>query len=169
MSEVVYDEMPFGGYYGKPIENDVEAEEAIATIKSAKNQVEKMTAWYKQALEQIKEQQEGIIQNEIARLEGYFSKVPHNVGKSSESYQLPSGKLVRKKPQPEYKQDETILLPWVKKNAPKFLKVKESVAWIDLKKATKLSADGSNILMDGEVVPGVMVIDRDEEFKVEGI
>lgn len=154
-------------YYGEPITNDLEAEESLAIIKEAQDQVDRMAAWYKQALAKIKEQQSGIIENEKARLKEYFDTVPHRKAKASESYTLPSGKLVVKKVQPEFKKDEAILLEWAKHTAPELVKVEESVRWADLKGMGKV--EGNLFTLDGEIVPGIAVIPKEDEFGVEGL
>jgi hypothetical protein len=43
--------------------------------------------------------------------------------------------------------------------------VKKEVSWADLKKRADVSGD--NLLLDGEIIPGVTVIEREDVFEVQ--
>ena len=86
--------------------------------------------------------------------------------KTQVSYTLPSGKLVLKHQEPEYKPNDEILIPWLEKNNPSLIKVKKTADWAGLKKT--LTLDGTDMLTeDGEIVPGITVTPREDVFKVE--
>ena len=165
MSEALVNDVPVG-FYGDPITNDLQAEEAIKVIRDAKEQVSIMAEWYKNALAQIKEQQENIIENEKARLRAYFETLPHKKTTTQESYALPSGKLILKKQEPEYKRNEDQLLEWTKANAPAYVKTKQTVDWDGLKKALSYMDEYAIDPNTGEVVPGITVVDRGSVFQI---
>ncbi|MGI6078808.1 MAG: host-nuclease inhibitor Gam family protein [Fastidiosipilaceae bacterium] len=73
---------------------------------------------------------------------------------------LPHGTLKMRKQQPQYEYDESLMLPWAKKNLPEAVVVKESVAKTPVKKHIKDT---------GEMVPGVEIVERPERFSVEVI
>ena len=105
-------------------------------------------------------------------LEGYFRMVPHKESKTQESYLLPSGKLVMKKPAVVLEHNDELLLPWVKQNKSGFIKTKESVDWAGLKKEL-LSNEAIDpayrgfMTDDGEIIPGINRVEKPAEFKVE--
>lgn len=168
MSEAFeYEEIPFTGYTGKPIKNDLEADEAIQAIHEAEAHVERMAEWYKKALEQIKEQQDAVIQNELARLEEYFASVPHHKTDKQESYKLPSGKLIRKAQQPEWQKKEKVVIDWLKSSGnTQYIKVNESLCWEEMKKSV-IAKDGKAVdPITQEIIPGIDVIERDPVFTI---
>ena len=84
--------------------------------------------------------------------------------KTQLSYELPGGKLVLKAQQPEYERDEEKLVAWLKKNdLGGMVKVKETANWAELKKTLKADGD-CMVTTDGEVVPGIKVIEREPKF-----
>jgi phage host-nuclease inhibitor protein Gam len=93
--------------------------------------------------------------------------VPHKKTKTQESYKLPGGKLVLKTQNPEYKRDDKTVIDWAKANSlTQFVKVKEELDWDGLKKATAVF-EGHIVTEDGEIVPGIDVVDREAKFSVE--
>ena len=83
-----------------------------------------------------------------------------------EKYRLPSGEIVKKYPNPEFRRDNNKLLDWIKANGLDYVEVKESPKWGELKKITKVM-NGQVVTEDGEIVEGVEVIEREPvlEFK----
>lgn len=99
-------------------------------------------------------------------LANYFESVPHKKTKTQETYALPSGVLKMKKGGIEYNRDEEALTAWVKENAPEFLKVKETTDWAGLK--AKVTVNGHSVIDDsGEVIPGIVAIQKPDTFTVE--
>jgi hypothetical protein len=97
----------------------------------------------------------------------YFATVPHKKTKTQESYKLPGGKLVLKTQNPEYKKDEATVIEWLKKNdMAKYVKVEEKLDWAGLKEVTGVF-EGHIVTEDGEIVPGIDVVDREAKFVVE--
>ena len=68
---------------------------------------------------------------------------------------------------PEYKRDDKTVIEWLKNNNfPQYIKVKEELAWADLKANTAV-LDGKLFSEDGEEIPGVEVVNREPKFVVE--
>ena len=106
------------------------------------------------------------IHNMKEMLRDYFETVPHKVTKTEENYRLPSGKLVMKKLGPEFDYNDTELIEWLKNNKPgQYIKTKESVDWISLKKT--LTVVGEIVADDtGEIIPCITVTERPDEFTI---
>lgn len=104
------------------------------------------------------------------RLAEYFSTVPHRTTKTSERYDLPSGRLVLKHAQPEARRQEDVLAEWARQWMPEAVKVKVSPDWAKIKEAATI-VDGRYVIAtsDGEVVPveGVTLVEREATFEVE--
>lgn len=105
------------------------------------------------------------------RLQEWFRLQPNKrVTKTSERYDLPSGRLVLKRRQPEIQRDEAVLLDWVRKNLPEAVKVTVKPDWAAVKEAAAV-VNGQYVIAteDGEVVPveGVTLVEREPEFVVE--
>lgn len=81
---------------------------------------------------------------------------------------LPHGQLKMRAQQPEFVRDNDKLLGWLKQSGKsKYIVVKESPAWADLKKTLQVVG---NVMLDpetGEMVDGVEVIEREPKFYVE--
>ena len=151
------------------IDSDTKAEWALKKIAEARSDCAAWVAWYEEKIKQIKEQTDFDTANLEAMLARYFDTVPHKKTKTQESYSLPGGKLVLKKQNAEYNykdhQDETIA--WLKKNGgANYIKVKEELDWKSLKADTQ-ALNGQIVTMDGEIVPGITVIERPDKFTVE--
>ena len=75
--------------------------------------------------------------------------------------------MVRKLQQAEYKRDDKTIIAWLKeKFGGRFVKTTESVDWAGLKDATGVF-EGAIVTEDGEIVPGVEVIERPAKFEVK--
>ena len=153
------------------VTDDQTAEWCLDKIREARKEKEKWAAFYDEQKARAMNREDNRILFFESKLAVYFAKVPHKVSKTQESYQLPSGKLVRKEQKPEWEHDDAQLLPWVKENVPELIKTKESVDWDKLKKELSViwKEDGSQTITnaDGMVVPGVTVTERPDVFKVE--
>lgn len=151
------------------VKDDKSAEWCLTKIREARQEAEKWLAHYRLQMEKVQKEAD----NSVAYFEGllseYFDTVPHKATKTQQSYILPSGKLVLKKQQPQFATDDAALVPWLKDNAMgEFVKVKESADWSALKKLVTVTPDGASVVDEnGEVVPGVVVTQRPDVFKVE--
>lgn len=99
----------------------------------------------------------------------YFELIPEEFKKKTktmEKYRLPSGEIIKKYPNPEFKRDNKKLLGWIKANKLDYVEVKETPKWGELKKITKV-VNGQVVTEDGEIVEGVEVVERPPvlEFK----
>ena len=97
----------------------------------------------------------------------FFQTVEHKKTKTQESWSIPAGKLILKKQAPEFKRDEKAVIDWLKQNdGSQYVKTVESLDWANLKKDTTVV--GNTIVNnDGEIIPGVEVIEREDKFVVE--
>ena len=153
-------------YEGFIIDSDSKAEWALKVIREAREDCDRMVDWYKQKTKEVKEETEFRTMNLERQLMDYFATVPHKKTKTQESYSLPGGKLVMKKQQPEFKRDDATVIDWLKQNGGKFVKVKEELDWSGLKE-TVAAFEGHVITEDGEIVPGIEVVERENKFVVE--
>lgn len=151
------------------VKDDASAEWCMEKIREAEADRAKWKAHYEAQMEKVNEAADSAVNYFTAKLEEYFATVPHKATKTQESYSLPTGKLIRKKQQPEYERDDNKLVPWLKQNfMGQLVKVKESADWASLKTLVHVTPDGANVATDdGEIVPGVTVTPRPDVFKIE--
>ena len=149
------------------IDNDQKAEWALRKIAEARNDAQKWIDYYTRQIETIKAQTAEDTANLESMLYAYFQSVPHKKTKTQESYPLPGGTLVFKKQTPEFKREDDKVIEWLKKSGgTQFVKVAESLDWAGLKKTVTV-LDENVVTEDGEVVPGITVIEREPKFAVE--
>lgn len=178
MSELLKEEKPIRERF--VVDNDMKAEWCLSKIRTAKKnaerEIEELTRqmeFYKARMAQVQQEyeeeknffQEMLLLYFSNRVEGGFTKET----KTQVCYSLPTGKLLLKHREPEYdyktKQKDTI--EWLKKNeGQQFVKVKEELDWKALKAIVTVSGSGV-CTAEGEVVPGITVTQRDDEFVVE--
>ena len=164
------DEYPGDTYQ---IDTDKKAEHAVKQIKKWREETARLLtnaddeiAELQEAKRKLQERQEAREGYYKALLHAYFETVEKATTKTQASYKLLNGKLVLKKQQPEYLRDEAALVAWAKDNAPAYVQVEESVAWGELKKATETQGDKVIYKDTGEVVPGVVAVERPDVFEV---
>lgn len=157
---------------GWTIKSDLEADWALDKIREEQADcrrfemvVNEKVAQLQAALTKKKDQAERSTEFFTVKLQDYFKTVPHKATKTQETYSLPSGKLVLKHQKPEFLRDEDTLLKWVEQNSPELVKVKKSTNWEELKKSIIISGN-SAITEDGEAIPGIIVQNKPDEFKV---
>ena len=161
MSEVIREEQGF------VIDTDQKAKWALDKIKEARADRDYWVAWYEQKIVEIKAQTDANTANLEGMLSAYFDTVPHKKTKTQESYTLPGGKLILKTQNPEYKRDDKAVIEWLKANGQeRFVKIEEKLDWAGLKAETA-AFKGRIITEDGEIIPGIEVIDREPKFVVE--
>lgn len=155
------------------IDSDKKADWAIEKIKDERAECARLKqiaidriAELNERINELQERTDRRTGNLKALLMDYMQTVkPTKQTKTQTQYELLSGKLVWKKQQPLYERDETALLAWAEQTAPELVKVKKEVSWADLKKRADVSGD--NLLLDGEIIPGVTVIEREDVFEVQ--
>lgn len=105
-----------------------------------------------------------------AALADYMRRVKCKSTKTQDSYQLLSGKLIRRKASIEYKVDDETLTKWLNDNGLEDL-VKVTVAprWGDLKKLLTGDTESGavTIASTGEMVEGVKAIENPEKFSIK--
>ena len=149
------------------IDSDAKAQWALKKIAEARADRDTWVEWYTEKIRQIKEQTDFDTANLEMMLADYFQTVPHKSTKTQESYTLPGGKLILKKQNPEYVRDDKTAIDWLKANGgDAYVKVEEKLDWATLKADTQV-VNGQVVTMDGEIVPGIEVIDREPKFTVE--
>jgi phage host-nuclease inhibitor protein Gam len=158
---------------GFVIDNDTKAEWAIRKIAEIRAEFSRYEMVCKNAISvyetkmQLKKQEmERNIGGLTGMLQHYAESVPMKVTKTQATYKLPSGTLKLKFGRPEFVRDEEQLVPWLKENAPEYIKIKESADWAALK--PKVSVSGSSVVDEnGEAVPGITVVEKPDVFLVE--
>ena len=151
------------------IDTDEKAAWAVSRIAEKRAKCDEFVKWYKDKIKEIEEATEADCAFLSGSLERYFDSVPHKTTKTTESYSFPGGKLTRKKQQTEFKRDDAAVIEWLKKNAGgQFVKVEEKLDWAGFKDATGVF-EGTVVTADGEIVPGIEVIERPDKFVVEQI
>lgn len=132
------------------IENDKTADWAIAQIKEAEDERDRLISL---AESQIKDLNDKIkefetkCENDTAYLKSllamYFETVPSKETKTQKSYKLLSGTLVFKKPSSKIVHDDDKLLEYLEENEGKdYIKIKKSIDWAEFKKTLTVSDDG---------------------------
>ena len=102
----------------------------------------------------------------LSKLNAYLDTVTRKKTKTQETYQLLSGKLVRKFAKQKLVPDKEALLAWCKENAPEYVKRTEEAMWGEVKGKFNI-VDGSVIYSDtGEYVPCVGVEETPMAFDV---
>ena len=176
MSEELIDEIEYpedednGDEQFRPhfvIEDDQVAEWAMEQIRQANEEKAKWKQFYDERYQRVCNEADRTIANMEAVLQTYFEKVPHKVTKTQENYTLPSGKLVMKRQEPEYKRTDADVIKWLKDNGgEKYVVNKEVLDWASLKKSLTIVGD-MVADEDGQMIPCIEVVERPDVFKVE--
>lgn len=156
------------------VTTDSQADWAIEKIAEAKAEYERLVAVCDERIAQFearKQDAEAAYTQTLSYMSGllsdYFDTVPHKTTKTQETYALPSGKLVFKRPAKKPVKDDSALLEWVKANAPEYVETTEKTRWNDLKKRL-MESNGRYIDMEtGEVVDGVRAEEEPGKFEVK--
>jgi hypothetical protein len=159
------------------ISNDADADWVIEKIVAVKNELRHKEMVASTKIEQIQQwldKERAAAEKEIAYreylLKEYFESLPADFIKETKTqkiYKLPSGTLRLKQQQPEYIRNDELLLQWVKTNKPRFVRIKESVDWAGLKELVVAAGDKVIDTQTGEVIDGVIVVEREPKFIVE--
>ena len=154
------------------ITDDLMADWAVEKINAARAERDRLVSLVQEKIEQLEEKRKLYIVNFEentsylrSKLMEYFSTVKTQDTKTMKKYKLVSGTLILKKQQPMYERDEAKLLTWAEQTVPELVKVKKEVSWADLKKQADVSGD--KLMLDGEIIPGVTVVEREGVFEVQ--
>ena len=125
----------------------------------------------KEKLDKVRNEKQFKIEKRNGYLLQYFETIPEELKKKTktmEKYRLPSGEIVKKYQNPDYKRDETKLVNWIKSNKLNdYVETVEKPKWGELKKLT-ITKGSQVILQDtGEIIEGVEAIEKPPviEFK----
>ena len=151
------------------ITDDSMAEWAMQKIAEARADTAKWTEHFAAQLDRIRkdnEQTEAFFSAALAR---FFESVPHRKSATQEKYVLPGGELLRKKQQPEYIRDDSVLVPFLLENGMSdFVKNKPSADWAAIKKTCTIMEDGTVVDKEsGLVLEGVTAEARPDKFEVK--
>lgn len=152
------------------VTDDEKAEWCMAKIREHRQEIDKWTQHYEAEKKRVCIKHENAIIKLEGMLKGFFFQ-QDDAGltretKTMTAYNLPDGRLMMKRQNPEYERDDEQILAWLRENAPQFIKTKETVDWAGLKDS--LGVLGENMVTEeAEVVPGIKVVSRPDIFKVE--
>ncbi|MCU9958811.1 hypothetical protein BJQ92_00314 [Bacillus licheniformis] len=139
-------------------------EVADKQIERLKMQIERLEHWQEEAKKEYVEREDFCKH----RLERYMReevrKMQENGKKPKKTIKLPYGTIKLVKQQPEYQRNENDLLEYAESKG--FVRVKKDVDWAAIKNKAKVFGD-KLIDADGELIPGVTVVDREDKFTVE--
>lgn len=165
------------------VNSDIEVSSAIDYINWAEYQKEKNVKMYEKSIapfvENIKKA-ERWLEEQNGRLETNVNTVTTNLKvylmrdnqnrffegkKARKSVKTPLGTFTLKKQQPQYVKEEKLLMEYAKSAGKVNEKTTVSVDWAAIKKESQL-VDGKLIDPNGEVVPGVKVVEQDDKATV---
>lgn len=161
---------------GWTIEDDEAADWALRRIREVTDECERLNETrrrivetYKNAIRAEEERAERKISNLRWHLRNYFERVPHKATKTQESYRLPSGTLLLKRPPVQFEREDEAVMDWLQREGLwEYIESKRTLRWGELKKGTGVAADGGVYWMDtGEMIPGLRAVARDPEFTVK--
>ena len=122
---------------------------------------------YMQKIQVAKEDCERRTSFLISELDRYLDTAPARETKTQVSLALPAGRLVRTKAKQEFQRAGDALLAYVKACAPEYVRVKEEVAWNELKQDLAITGDAAVRRSTGEVVPGITVVKKPASFEIK--
>lgn len=156
--------------------DDVEkAEWALDKIRDHKAEINKWTQYFEAEKRRVCMKHENAIIKLIGKLKGFFILMYEGgftrALKTMDAYNLPTGRLAMKHPGPKFVRDDDVIIEWLRKNAPQFIKTTETVDWDGMKKAFSFVGTRMAKVDDetGEIeyIPGVDVIQPEDEFEVK--
>ena len=147
-------------------DTDQKAEWCMEQIRRAEAEKAKWKAFYDEQYKKVCDAEDSTIETMKAFLYSYFETVPHKTTKTEENYRLPSGKLVLKRQEPEFRYEDAELVAWLRANqADKYVKVKESTDWAALKKT--LTVIGETVAdEEGQIIPCITAAERPDIFTI---
>lgn len=160
--------------WGFNIKDDGTADWAVGKIKEAQEEHDRLQALIDAKRAELDEaeakndkqleQNTGFLK---AKLMEYMRTVKCKDTKTQSTYQLLSGKLVRKKGRLNFQKDEEAMESWLLENAPDYVDFKSVIKWGDFKKTLLVTEDGTVASEDGEVLDFIKAEVGPEEFEVK--
>lgn len=106
-------------------------------------------------------------------LASYFENVDDKFkkkAKTQEKYRLPSGEIIKKYPSPKLERKEQDLLNWIKNSGmSEYIETKEAAKWGELKKKTIINGSTVVFTETGEVIDGVVAVERPPTIEFKSI
>ena len=157
------------------IENDKTADWAITKIHEAELERDRLIALAEEQISDLTDRIEELknkCNNDTAylksRLEVYFNTVPTKETKTQKSYKLLSGTLVFKKPSIKINHDDEKLLEFCDNDTfNKYIKVKKSLDWAELKKHLTINDNDVISTETGEIVEACTIEDVPASFDIK--
>ena len=160
--------------------DDASADMIVKQLKQAEDQYDRMASWYDAQKKKLKDIRDRTRAWAETCLRPYFDMVP-TTGKKIRSYDMQAATLKLAAQDPEYEVDDEILVPWLEKTYPDagLVVVKKEAKWGDLKNLLKdqktkqlrtmQMEDGTLrvVTEDGEIVPGVTAVAREDKFTIK--
>ena len=159
------------------ITDDSVAEWALEKIKDATEERDRLLALVKEKEVELDEKKQAIMDKYergtsflMFKLKDYMETVKVKSTKTQDTYQLLSGKLVRKKAVLDYAVDSEKLLHWLEdNNRSDLIKVTRAPMWGELKKHLSGDLETGCVIMaeSGEVIDGVQAVEKPESFDIK--
>lgn len=148
------------------VDSDVKASWVLKKIKEKKDNAAELIDFHKAKIKEIEDETAFEVATLERMLRPYFDGVKHKVTKTEESYTLPGGKIYIKKQNPEIKRDDKTVIAFLEKNGGQFIKTTKSLDWDGLKKTGGVVGN-TFVNEDGEIIPGIEVVEREDKFVVD--
>ena len=149
------------------VRSDIEAGWQLKRRKEIIADRDELIAFYEGRIKAVKEDASFKLSLIDRALFAFFKTVKHKKTATQESYTHPLGKLVLKKQAPDFDRDDKTVIEWLEQHGGgEYVKTEKKLDWAALKKATAVMGE-TIVTEDGEIVPGITVIEREDKFTVE--
>ena len=158
------------------VKNKSDADFYLRQINKLKQQKEEINKFVDQEIErqlrlyqEYREDRMRPLDNQIAFYENALKTFAMNeyAETNKKTIKLPNGTLAIKKQQPKYVYDDEQVLEFLQENNYKdYIRTKAEVNKKDLKKNATVN-NNNELVIDGKVVPGVVVIPQEDKFEVK--
>lgn len=149
------------------VRSDIEAGWQLKRRKEIIADRDELIAFYEGRIKAVKEDAAFKLSLIDRALFAFFKTVKHKKTATQESYTHPLGKLVLKKQAPEFDRDDKTVIEWLEQHdGGEYVKTEKKLDWSALKKATAVMGE-TVVTEDGEIIPGITVIEREDKFTVE--
>ena len=158
------------------VKNKSDADFYLRQINKLKQQKEEINEFVDQEIErqlrlyqEYREDRMRPLDNQIAFYENALKTFAMNeyAETNKKTIKLPNGTLAIKKQQPKYVYDDEQVLEFLQENNYRdYIRTKAEVNKKDLKKNATVN-NNNELVIDGKVVPGVVVIPQEDKFEVK--
>lgn len=100
-------------------------------------------------------------------LNQYLDTVPAKKANTQMSFDLPSGKLIRKFAKRDFSRDDKTLLNYLRDSCPEYIRTKQEINWEDLKKDITIESNMVVRKSTGEIIPGISIVEKSEKFDIK--